>query len=244
MILNKIRTITTKAKSPVVKPTMTKDTSKSAITRSQITINANKGRNLKLSLNSSPLFGLITMQVMSVLLYFGKRLPILAMIGKILKYYLGKTSFWSILVLSRKAFITFNAILGVLFVLKLTGLDITTVLANYSILGTTYLELLQGVIKNTFNWIFDLLDMKVIPNDKPGKPWYNPFSDGGSSGGNAKTAASDLLNIKSPLKLSDIKSGKPLDTLLGIKPGEFTDLSLRKTYAMLDFVHQISNHKV
>ena len=80
-----------------------------AITRSHITINANKGKNLKLSLNSSPLLGLLTGQVLAIALYLGKRLPLLGMIGKILYYYLGKTSIWSLLVLSRKAFITINA---------------------------------------------------------------------------------------------------------------------------------------
>ena len=58
----------------------------------------------------------------------------------------------------------------------MTGLDITTILSNYSILGNTYLEILQGVVKNSFNWIFDLLDMKIVPQDKPGNPgsWWNP----------------------------------------------------------------------
>ena len=125
----------------------------SAITKSHITINANRGKNLKLSLNSSPCAtrGFLGLQFASLALYFAKRLPLLGMIGRILKYYLGKTSFWSLLVLSRKAFITINAVLGVFFVLKLTGMDITTVLSNYSLLGNTYLDILQGIIKNSFN---------------------------------------------------------------------------------------------
>ena len=81
----------------------------SAITKSHITINANRGKNLKLSLNSSPLLGLLSAQVLAILLYLGKKLPLFGMIGKILYYYLGKTSIWSLLVLSRKAFITINA---------------------------------------------------------------------------------------------------------------------------------------
>ena len=41
----------------------------------------------------SPLLGLLLGQLISIGLYFGKRLPLLGMIGKILKHYLGKTSF-------------------------------------------------------------------------------------------------------------------------------------------------------
>ena len=82
-----------------------------AITKSHITINANKGKNLKLSLNSSPCAtrGFLGAQALAILLYLGKKLPILGFVGKILHYYLGKTSIWSLLVLSRKAFITINA---------------------------------------------------------------------------------------------------------------------------------------
>ena len=119
-----------------------------AITKSNITIKG--GKNLRFTMGS-PLLGLLGMQLVAIGLYLGKKLPILGFVGKILHYYFGKTSFWSILVLSRKAFITLNAIIGVFFILKLTGLDITTILSNYSILGNTYLEILQGLIKNSFN---------------------------------------------------------------------------------------------
>ena len=121
---------------------------RAAITKSNITIKG--GKNLRFTMGS-PLLGLLGMQLVAIGLYLGKKLPILGFVGKILHYYFGKTSFWSILVLSRKAFITLNAIIGVFFILKLTGLDITTILSNYSILGNTYLEILQGLIKNSFN---------------------------------------------------------------------------------------------
>ena len=124
----------------------------------------------------STLLGLLGAQLISIGLYFGKRLPLLGMIGKILKHYLGKTSIWGLLVLSRKAFITINAIIGVFFVFKILGLDVATILSNYTILGNTYLEILQRIIKNSFDWIFELLDMKIVPHDKPnsGHSWYDP----------------------------------------------------------------------
>ena len=123
----------------------------------------------------SPLLGLLAGQLISIGLYFGKRLPLLGMLAKILKYYFGKTSFWGLLVLSRKAFITINAIIGVFFIFKILGLDVATILSNYTILGNTYLEILQRIIKNSFDWIFELLDMKIVPHDKPGgSSWYDP----------------------------------------------------------------------
>ena len=203
-----------------------------AITRSHITINANKGKNLKLSLNSSPLLGLLTGQVLAIALYLGKRLPLLGMIGKILYYYLGKTSIWSLLVLSRKAFITINAIIGVFFVFKLTGVDITTILQNYSFLGNTYLEILQGLIKNSFNWIFDLLDLKIVPQDTPkGGSWFNPWNWGGG-GGSGET-------VKDAVQSSSHSKGRealiPLKEILTNRPipeGNISDVSLRKLYLL------------
>ena len=155
-------------------------------------------------------------------------MPILGFIGKILKYYLGKTSIWGILVLSRKAFITINAMLGVFFILKLTGLDITMILSNYSILGNTYLEIIQKIIKNTFNWIFDLLDLKIVPQDKPTSSWYNPTSWWGKE---EIKAVSELKSQGEQLKVINDKTLEAIKDSVDLpSKTSWKDLTLRDTY--------------
>ena len=209
----------------------------STVTRSpskSVVISLKGSKNTRVNLHSSPLLGFLGMQLLAIGLFLGKKLPLLGMIGKILHYYLGKTSIWSLLVLSRKAFITLNAIIGVFFILKMTGLDITTILSNYSILGNTYLEILQGVVKNSFNWIFDLLDMKIVPQDKPGNPgsWWNPWNSGG--GGSPE---SPIQNTPPKQSSENFPTVRSLDEVLGKDPKKY---SLREAYRTAQIIHEAS----
>ena len=119
------------------------------------------------------------------------------------------------------------------FILKLTGIDITTILSNYSILGNTYLEILQGIVKNSFNWIFDLLDLKIIPQDKSGKPgsWFNPWNWGGDGG--SGEIVKDTIQPSSNPKVREAL--RPLSQILTDRPiteGNVADTSLRQLYRL------------
>ena len=96
------------------------------------------------------------------------------------------------------------------------------ILSNYSILGNTYLDILQGIIKNSFNWIFDLLDMKIVPQDKAGggKSWWNPFQGNGGSANPPSTTDTvkhwpDKPMYKHDTLSKELPTGKSLDDILG-----------------------------
>ena len=81
-------TVKAKPSSPVVAKTST-------VTRSpskSVVISLKGSKNTRVNLHSSPLLGFLGMQLLAIGLFLGKKLPLLGMIGKILHYYLGKTS--------------------------------------------------------------------------------------------------------------------------------------------------------
>lgn len=104
------------------------------------------------------------MYALSWILFLANKIPFIAKIATLLRLYYGKTSFWRMLLISRKLFIAFNALVGVVAVLKCTGMETGSVLANFTMIGSNYIELLSNLVKNIFNWIFDLFDYKIVPN--------------------------------------------------------------------------------
>lgn len=77
-----------------------------------------------------------------------KRLPLTSRITSILYKSYGKTSFWSLLVFSRKAFIVFNALLGMYAIVKASGAyliattttGINSITSSLMALAKTYLR--------------------------------------------------------------------------------------------------------
>lgn len=131
------------------------------------------------------------MYVLSWILFLANKLPFLAKIAGLLRLYYGRTSFWRMIIIARKLFIVLNAIIGVYAVLKLTGMQYGSFMANFVGIGTSYIDIFTNLIKRLFNWFFDLFDYKVIPNNNSGTPkwwemgpqwyrWYtNPMTNNG-----------------------------------------------------------------
>jgi hypothetical protein len=74
-----------------------------------------------------------------------------------------------------KAFIMFNALIGVYMVFKSVGFSYDNILAGFAGMGHTYLEVLFNFSKRLFNWFFELFDYKVVPN-VPNNPPSAPTS--------------------------------------------------------------------
>ena len=91
-------------------------------------------------------------------------IPIISKFVKLASLWYGKTSWWKLLVLSRKIFVVINAIIGLITVLKVTGFNADNILASMHIIGYTYVEMLTTIITRFFNWILNLLDYKIVPN--------------------------------------------------------------------------------
>lgn len=117
----------------------------------------------------------VHLYLLSWILFIANKIPILSRITTLLKLYYGKTSIWRILVWSRKAFVVFNAFLGVISVYTMIGSP-ESILASMGMIGTSYMELFG----NSVRWIFDkflgLFDTKIVPKAPtyPGGPWSGP----------------------------------------------------------------------
>lgn len=107
-------------------------------------------------------------------LSYAQKIPFIGRIVPLLGLWYGKTTWWKILVKLRKMFVIFNAIIGVLMVYKTVGFSSDNILAGFSAMGYTYIEMLMNLTKRMFNWFVELFDHKIVPNVPNNKPKYIP----------------------------------------------------------------------
>ena len=126
--------------------------------------------------------GALSMFIVTGLLGYANKIPIIKKLIFLLSLWYGKTTIWKILSRLRKLFVLLNAFIGFYMVLKTTGFSINNILIGFSAMGHTYFEVLVTLSKSLFNWIFELFDYKIIPN-VPGEtptvskyktPFWNP----------------------------------------------------------------------
>ncbi len=111
---------------------------------------------------------------------YSNKIPIVRNIISILSIWYGRTTWWSILVKVRKAFVTFNAIIGMYMVYKTTGFGFDNFLASFVAIGETYVDIFVNFNKRIFNWLYNLFNSKVVPNVPNNPPsslnpttWFN-----------------------------------------------------------------------
>src|ERR1700755_2893112 len=122
------------------------------------------------------------------ILGYAHRMPIVGKILTVLSLWYGKTSWWKILSKLRRIFIIFNALIGVVLVFKTTGFSTDNIFAGFAAVGYTYFEILTNFTSRLFKWFVELFDHKIVPNVPSNKPsftksvWtpkdyhlYNPF---------------------------------------------------------------------
>jgi hypothetical protein len=121
--------------------------------------------------------------IVSTLLTYGHKIPIISKIIKGLSLWYGRTTWWKILVQMRKVFIIFNALIGVYTVFKVTGFSTDNLFAGFYGVGYTYVEMLTSFTKRLFNWFVELFDYKVVPNvpNNPTNPSWKPWTSNNTS---------------------------------------------------------------
>jgi hypothetical protein len=133
------------------------------------------------------------------ILGYASKIPFIGRIISVLGLWYGKTTWWKLLLKIRKLFVIFNAIIGVFVVFKTTGFSSDNILAGFSGMGHEYLQLIISFTKRLYNWIYDLIDNKIIPggsssstgSSSGGKVWgFNPLSSAG--GGSPNTLLPDF----------------------------------------------------
>lgn len=169
--------------------------SKHAAVASHTITNDKKGNQViktKWSLNP-----MVIMWVISFILSYAVKIPYIGKIVKLLSLWYGRSKWWVTLVFLRKGFVLLNAIIGFLVVCDVTGFGPHNVIAGASGIGPVYLDIIANAFKTTFNWIFSLFDLQIVPkfpdNDSSNNGKYieafsklrfpevpkveNPFSD-------------------------------------------------------------------
>lgn len=113
--------------------------------------------------------------IFSGILAYAHKIPFIGRIISLLSVWYGRTTWWKILIKIRKLFILFNAAIGVLMVYKTVGFSPDNILAGFSAMGYSYIEIFTSATKRLFNWFVELFDHKVVPNvpgEKPNLPKY------------------------------------------------------------------------
>jgi hypothetical protein len=135
--------------------------SKPSITHQTVT-NDHKG-NQSIITRFHHAISLPALFVLTNILTYAHKIPIISKIVKLLALWYGRTTIWKILVKLRKGFIILNALIGVLTVFSITGFSVDNLYAGFLAMGQTYFETLVNLIKRLFYWFFDLFDHKIVP---------------------------------------------------------------------------------
>jgi hypothetical protein len=102
--------------------------------------------------------------IITGVLSYAHKLPYIREVIGLLSLWYGKTTIWKILIKVRRIFIVFNALIGVMLVFKTTGFSSDNILAGFTGMGYTYIEILTNFTKRLFHWFVELFDHKVVPN--------------------------------------------------------------------------------
>jgi len=93
---------------------------------------------------------MFTLWVITAVLSYAQKLPYIKQIIGALSLIYGRTTIWKVLVKLRKAFIMFNALIGVYMVFKTVGFNYENVLAGFVGMGHSYLEIFTNFSKRMF----------------------------------------------------------------------------------------------
>lgn len=151
--------------------------------------------------------------IVTAVLSYAHKIPYIRRIIGFLSIVYGRTTIWKVLVKLRKAFIMFNALIGVYMVFNTVGFSYDNILAGFAGMGHSYLEIFTNFTKRLFNWTVELFDHKVVPN-VPGdsssggsitrklfntgpidKSVYNPFSNTPPLENSLRKQYNSLLNL-------------------------------------------------
>jgi len=134
--------------------------------------------------------------LITAVLGYAKKLPFISKIVTKLSLWYGKNSWWSILGKTRKAFVIFNALIGILIMFKAVGFSFDNMIIGFMAMGHAYFEVLGNITNKIFGWFLNLFDQKIVPNIPNNKP------------GNTKSPIDYIL---SPIEYDPLRNPKPAD---------------------------------
>lgn len=151
--------------------------------------------------------------VLTTLLTFAHKIPIVAKVTKLLSLWYGRTTRWQNLVSLSKFIVVINAIIGVYTVLKITGFSTDNILSGIAGMGTAYVEIFSSFLSRLFGWFHRLFDKYVLPKPPTDHywKWWGPkentwYTGGRNNMGKVTTQQLDqldFLNHKLNIKIND-----------------------------------------
>lgn len=160
--------------------------------------------------------------IISTVLAYAHKIPYIKRIIGLLSLVYGRTTVWKILVKLRKAFIIFNAVIGMYVVFKTTGFGVDTFWANFVGLGHSYIEIFINFTKRLFNWLLELMGYEMKPAKpsipKGGNLWFPRGIEPGSYYPLPDTnkISSDWLKSPININVSSTPWYKDLSTILWV----------------------------
>jgi hypothetical protein len=118
------------------------------------------------SKNKTPLIkraSALVLLIITGILGYAHKIPVVSKFLKLLSLWYGRTTWWKLLVYSRKLFVVSNAIIGVYTILSITGFSFDNIVTGIYVLGHTYLDNFISMTHKLFNWFLNLLDYKIVP---------------------------------------------------------------------------------
>lgn len=104
----------------------------------------------------SPLF------LFTFIIAYIHKIPFVSKIIKLLKLWYGRTTWWHLLAKVRKAFVVFNAIIGIMAMINSVDVDIS--LDGLRTLLYSYLTMFKSFGTNVLHWFADKLGIIIVPN--------------------------------------------------------------------------------
>lgn len=206
-----------------------KNASVASHTRFSATNDAKGNQVIKTRWSLNPMAAL---WIFSTILTYAHKLPVISKIIKLLAMWYGRTTWWTVLVKSRKMFVVLNALSalrGMYTLIGITGFSTDNIIAGITGLGYAYVEIISNLSTRVFNWLFNLFDRQIVPKVPDNKPSWKSWK--GSSGGVSPDNKPSWSGWKgssdgvSP-KMAGIDISNPMSNHLKNTPSE----SLREIY--------------
>lgn len=129
------------------------------------------GGNIEIKIRKG-FFGLPLFLITTLLTNLHK-IPFISRLTNVLSLWYGKTTWWRMLVITRKIFVAFNALVGIITVIIVSGFSMDNIIAGISGIGITYAELVTSFFSRLYSWFHNFFDNHTPKPKDPGNWWSN-----------------------------------------------------------------------
>lgn len=101
------------------------------------------------------------------------RIPGVPRLIKLLSLWYGRTTWWKILVMLRKAFVLMNALIGMFAIIKISGFSMDNIAVGISTMGYNYVEGISTITRKVFDWLYSFFNNRTPDVPKNPGSWIS-----------------------------------------------------------------------